>query len=95
VTEVPGVPNYRDPLIGVLDYIVEKCLEDTIAEDTIAIAHDDDLKLIKGVETLTAEAIQKFLREQQMALRVENGVRKLQSIPLEAKRLLEPEPPCL
>ncbi|KAF8496689.1 hypothetical protein F5888DRAFT_1701790 [Russula emetica] len=23
VTEVPGVPNYRDPLIGVLDYIVE------------------------------------------------------------------------
>ena len=25
----------------------KKCLEDTIAEDTIAIAHDDDLRLVK------------------------------------------------
>jgi hypothetical protein len=60
--------QYRDPLIGVLDYIVEvrargQCLfalivisgpqkkshEDTISEDTIAVAHDDDLKLIKDV----------------------------------------------
>ena len=59
--------QYRDPLIGILDYIVEvrppeydrslflysvgqkKCLEDATAEDIIAIAHDDDLQLIKDV----------------------------------------------
>ena len=71
----------------------KKCLEDTISEDTIAIAHDDDLQLIKGVvrpksknaglykstidalaqETLTADAIENFLREKKMPLRVENG----------------------
>ncbi len=56
--------QYRDPVIGVLDYIVDvrsfrhvyfdythisqkKCLEDTVAEDTVAIAHDDDLHRIK------------------------------------------------
>jgi hypothetical protein len=59
--------QYCDPVIGILDYIVEvrppghdsfvfdvlsgpqkkKCLEDTVAEDTIAIAHDDDLRLVK------------------------------------------------
>ena len=55
--------QYRDPLIGVLDYIVEvsqpehaaynvlsgpqkKCIEDAVDEDTIAIVHDDDLRLI-------------------------------------------------
>ena len=59
--------QYRDPLIGVLDYIAEvrppehgrsrlmysagqkKCIEDAIAEDIIAIAHDDDLQLIEDV----------------------------------------------
>jgi hypothetical protein len=72
----------------------KKCLEDTVSEDTIAIAHDDDLQLIKDVvrpkskcrnlylkstinapvqETLTADAIEKFLREKQMTLRVENN----------------------
>lgn len=61
--------QYRDPLIEVLDYIVEvrlpghdfsrlvysndlqkKCsLDETVAEDTIAIVHDDDLQFIEDV----------------------------------------------
>jgi hypothetical protein len=60
--------QYRDPLIGVLDYIVEvrppehdrsrimysagpkkKCIEDGVDEDTIAVAHDDELQLIEDV----------------------------------------------
>ncbi|KAI9450046.1 hypothetical protein BJY52DRAFT_207256 [Lactarius psammicola] len=44
VTRVPNVPSYRDPLVGVLDYIAEKC-----PDGTIAIAHDDDLQLIEEV----------------------------------------------
>ncbi|KAF8479945.1 hypothetical protein F5888DRAFT_902467 [Russula emetica] len=40
----------------------------------MAIAHDDDLRLIEGMETLTADSIEEFLREKQMPLVVENGV---------------------
>ncbi|KAI9513321.1 hypothetical protein F5148DRAFT_1157714 [Russula earlei] len=45
VSRISNAPEYRDPLTGVLDYIAEKCPEDC-ADDTIAIAHDDDLKLV-------------------------------------------------
>ena len=64
--------QYRDPLIGVLDYIVEvrppeydrsrimysashkkKCIEDGVDEDTIAVAHDDELQLIEDVVSLS------------------------------------------
>ena len=58
--------QYRDPLVGVLDYIAEvrppglfalivlsepqkKCLTDNVKEDTLAIAHHDDLQLIEDV----------------------------------------------
>lgn len=61
---VPGVPKYRDPLIEVLDYIVE----DTIAEEAIAIAHENDLQLIQEVEILTADTIENVLRDEQMPL---------------------------
>jgi len=44
VTTVPDVLSHRDPLTGVLDYIAEHC-----PDDTIAIAHDDDLSLVEGV----------------------------------------------
>ncbi|KAI0249456.1 hypothetical protein BJV78DRAFT_696637 [Lactifluus subvellereus] len=47
VTRVPNVPSYRDPLIGVLDYIAEKCPEES-CEDVIAIAHYDDLGQFVG-----------------------------------------------
>ncbi|KAH9998730.1 hypothetical protein BJV77DRAFT_980042, partial [Russula vinacea] len=64
VSRVPAVSNYRDPL---------KCIEDGTPEDTIAIVHDNDLELIEDVEILTADAVEKFLREKQMPLLVENG----------------------
>jgi len=51
-----------------LDYIVEQC-----PEDTIAIVHDDDLDLIKDVEILTADAVEKFLHENQIPVLTENG----------------------
>ena len=60
--------QYRDPLDGILDYIIQvrppeydrsflyysayrkKCNDDiSVAGDIIAIAHDDDLRLIEGV----------------------------------------------
>ena len=60
--------QYRDPLVGILDYIIQvsppeydrsfqyhsayqkKCNDDISgAGDIIAIAHDDDLRLIEGV----------------------------------------------
>ncbi|KAH9991037.1 hypothetical protein BJV77DRAFT_560962 [Russula vinacea] len=44
VTRVPDVPSYRDPLTGVLDYLAEKC-----PDDTVVIAHDDDLQLVEQV----------------------------------------------
>lgn len=81
VTRVPDGPKYRDPLIGILDYIVEKCPKDAKDEDTIAVAHDDDLRLIKDVEILTADAIEEFLRENQIPLLVENGAATLRDSP--------------
>ncbi|KAI0280746.1 fungal-specific transcription factor domain-containing protein [Russula aff. rugulosa BPL654] len=75
VTRVADGPKYRDPLIAILDYIEERCSKDAQDEDsdTIAIAHDDDLRLIKDVEILTADTIEEFLREKQMPLLIENG----------------------
>ncbi|KAF8474351.1 hypothetical protein DFH94DRAFT_695423 [Russula ochroleuca] len=101
---VPYVAEYpsRDPLSGVLDYIVEKCLEDANDEDIIAIAHDDDLQRIESEdpvrpsqnaglcpnltssvrmkETLTADAVQKFLRENKFSVLIENGAATLQGV---------------
>lgn len=68
VTRVPNVPSYRDPLVGVLDYIAEKC-----TSSVIAIAHDDDLQLIEEVETLTADAVEGFLRQNEINVLIENG----------------------
>ncbi|KAI0280738.1 hypothetical protein BC826DRAFT_1191391 [Russula brevipes] len=68
VTSVPYAPKYRDPLVAVLDYIAEQC-----PEGTIAIAHDDDLDLIKDVEILTADAVEKFLHDNQVPVLIENG----------------------
>jgi len=42
-------------------------------EDIIAIAHDDDLQLFEDLETVTADAIEKFLCEKNMPLLIENG----------------------
>jgi len=61
---------------------VEKCPKDAKAEDTIAIAHDDDLRLIKDVGILTADAIEEFLREKQIPLLVENGAAILRDSPV-------------
>ncbi|KAH9953164.1 hypothetical protein BC827DRAFT_169055 [Russula dissimulans] len=72
ISGVPDGPTYRDPLVGVLDYIAEKCPDDC-EKETIAIAHDDDLQLIENVETLTASAVETFLRENQMPVLIENG----------------------
>jgi len=72
ISGIPDAPKYRDPLVGVLDYIAEKCPEDC-AEDTIAIAHDDDLQLIENVDTLTATAVESFLRENDTPVLIENG----------------------
>ncbi|KAN0136358.1 hypothetical protein V8E53_005726 [Lactarius tabidus] len=68
VTRVPNVPSYRDPLIGVLDYIAEKC-----TDGIIAIAHDDDLQLIEEVDILTADAVEGFLRQNEINVLIENG----------------------
>ncbi|KAI9452340.1 hypothetical protein F5148DRAFT_1289653 [Russula earlei] len=68
VTRVPNVPSYRDPLIGVLDYIAEKS-----PENTLAIAHDDDLHLVEEVDVLTADAVEDFLRQNEINVLVENG----------------------
>ncbi|KAH9953160.1 hypothetical protein BC827DRAFT_171613 [Russula dissimulans] len=65
VTRVSDAPTYRDPLIGVLDYIAENSAQDC-AEGTIAIAHDNDLRLIESVENVTASAVETFLRERQI-----------------------------
>ncbi|KAH9997547.1 hypothetical protein BJV77DRAFT_1065167 [Russula vinacea] len=75
VTQVSDVSNYRDPLIGVLDYIVEKRLDDIDKDDVghVAITHHDDLKLIKDVEVLTADAVEQFLRENKVPLFVTDG----------------------
>ncbi|KAF8269501.1 hypothetical protein EI94DRAFT_1725182 [Lactarius quietus] len=40
----PTMPDYRDPLIGILDYIAEQR-----PDDDLALAHEDDLKMIEGV----------------------------------------------
>ncbi|KAI0271317.1 hypothetical protein BC834DRAFT_1030811 [Gloeopeniophorella convolvens] len=68
VSRIPDVPAWRDPLVGVLDYIAEKC-----PDQQIAIAHDDDLQLIEEVETLTADAVENFLRQNEIGVLVENG----------------------
>lgn len=72
VTRVPDSSKYCDPLFGVLDYIAEKCPEGC-SEDTIAIAHDDDLDLIENVEILTADAVETFLRQNEAPVLIENG----------------------
>jgi len=72
VTRVPNVPSYRDPLIGVLDYIAEN-VQQKCTDGVIAIAHDDDLQLIEEVETLTADAVEGFLRQNEINVLVENG----------------------
>jgi len=82
VTRVSDPPNYRDPLTAILDYIAENCPQD-YAEDTIAIAHDNDLHLIENVENMTASAVETFLYEHQIPVFVENG----------AATLREGEPP--
>jgi len=52
--------QYRDPLVGVLDYIAEvsfififlmfaDSIQQKCPDNTIAIAHDDDLQLIEEV----------------------------------------------
>jgi len=76
VTRVPDAPNYRDPLIGVLDYLAKNCPKDC-AEGTIAIAHDNDLQLIETVENVTASAVETFLREHQIPVFVKNGAATL------------------
>ncbi|KAI0273266.1 hypothetical protein BGY98DRAFT_1099432 [Russula aff. rugulosa BPL654] len=82
VTRIPdgSKDQYRDPLVVILDYIEEraqkKCQEDTMAkdiEDIIAIAHYDDLQLFEDIETVTADAMERFLRERKMPLLIENG----------------------
>ncbi|KAH9003449.1 hypothetical protein EDB86DRAFT_2362285 [Lactarius hatsudake] len=40
----PAIPDYRDPLIGILDYIAEQR-----PNQELALAHEDDLKMIEGV----------------------------------------------
>jgi len=73
VTRVPNNPTYRDPLIGVLDYISEKC-----PENTIAIAHENDLQSVEEVEVMTADAVEGFLRQNETNVLIENGVALLQ-----------------
>lgn len=87
VTRVPNVPSYRDPLDGVLDYIAEKC-----TDNVIAIAHDNDLELIEEVETLTADAVEGFLRQNEINVLIENGAAILHDdeepgVPDEAKAI--------
>ncbi|KAI0249449.1 hypothetical protein BJV78DRAFT_695952 [Lactifluus subvellereus] len=84
VTRVPEVPNYRDPLVGVLDYIAEKC-----PENTIAIAHDDDLEQFIE-EVVCPDAVEGFLRQNEIGVLVENGAAILHDddeipVPEEAK----------
>jgi len=55
-------------LAGVLDYIAEQC-----ATDVVAITHDDDLQVIEEVDTLTADSVEDFLRQNEMGVLVENG----------------------
>ncbi|KAI9510668.1 hypothetical protein F5148DRAFT_1333231 [Russula earlei] len=90
VTGVPDAPKYCDPLIGVLNYIAEKCPEDC-AEDTIAIAHDDDLQLIENVENMTASTVKSYLHERDIPVLIENGAAILHEddppVPEEAKAI--------
>ncbi|KAI0266125.1 hypothetical protein BC834DRAFT_969641 [Gloeopeniophorella convolvens] len=67
----PHVPEHRDPLLGVLDYIAEKCADKDIE---LVIAHEDDLKSIEGVDVLTADAVENFLRQNEMPIQSEKGV---------------------
>jgi len=69
VTRVPGVPSYRDPLTGVLDYLAEKC-----PDNTVAIVHDDDLQLVEQVDTFTMDAVASFFIQNEIGVLVENGV---------------------
>jgi len=57
-----------------LDYILQNC-----PEGSIAIAHDDDLQLIENVETLTADAVEQFLRKTRVPVLTENGAAILRS----------------
>ncbi|KAH9952619.1 hypothetical protein BC827DRAFT_240332 [Russula dissimulans] len=72
VTQVSDALNYCDPLTAILDYVAENCPQDC-AEDTIAIAHNNDLRLIGNVQNMTASAVETFLRENQIPVFVENG----------------------
>ncbi|KAH9977487.1 hypothetical protein BJV77DRAFT_551285 [Russula vinacea] len=63
--------KFRDMLIVMLNYIVEKsfkCDKDAIAKDLRAIAR----QVIEDMETLTADAILRFVHEKQMPLLIEN-----------------------
>jgi len=61
--------QYRDPLIGILDYIAEKC-----SETVIAVVHDDDLQIVENMETLTADSVEQFLHEKQLPVLIDGGV---------------------
>ncbi|KAN0131606.1 hypothetical protein V8E53_010448 [Lactarius tabidus] len=68
LVQQPAVPEYRDPLVGILDFIAEQC-----PDQEIAIAHEDDLKLVKGVAFLTADAVESVLRRNNIPVRTEHG----------------------
>jgi len=42
--------------------------------DELALAHEDDLKMIEGVDVLTADAVENFLRQNEIPLQSEKGV---------------------
>ncbi|KAI0246843.1 hypothetical protein BJV78DRAFT_1250814 [Lactifluus subvellereus] len=68
VMRVPDDSSSHDPLIGVLNYIAQNC-----PENTVAIAHHDDLHAVEGVETLSADTVEEFLRSKGMGVLVESG----------------------
>jgi hypothetical protein len=49
------LPEYDHSLIA-LTGLQKKCLEDNVHEDNMAIAHHDDLRLIKDVVRLSQNA---------------------------------------
>ncbi|KAI9438732.1 hypothetical protein H4582DRAFT_1950585 [Lactarius indigo] len=61
--------DYRDPLIGILDYIAEQC-----PDQELVIAHEDDLQRIQGADVLTADTVESFLRQNKSLVQVKKGV---------------------
>ncbi|KAH9057213.1 hypothetical protein EDB87DRAFT_1578956 [Lactarius vividus] len=81
----PTILDYRDPLIGILDYIAKQH-----PDQELALAHEDDLKMIEGVDVLTADAVEDFLRQNKSPVQSDGGVALLadegeEGIPEEAK----------